>query len=94
MEVNIMHKRSKAQIISQILEVCCEGANKTTIVYTTNSNSASINGYLKMLLKNRLVKISKNSYKTTSKGVEIMENLKMIQEALRDASIAPLRFEG
>jgi predicted transcriptional regulator len=85
-----MHKRSKEQIISQILEVCCEGANKTTIVYRTNSNSANVNGYLKMLLKNRLVKISKRSYITTSKGIEILENLKEIQNALTDATIAPL----
>jgi predicted transcriptional regulator len=86
-----MHKRSKEQIISQILEVCCEGANKTTIVYKTNSNSANVNSYLKMLLKNRLVKISRRSYITTSKGIEILENLKKIQAALTDANIAPLQ---
>lgn len=88
-----MHKRSKEQIISQILEICCEGANKTMIVRKTSSNSANINGYLKMLLKNKLVKASNRSYKTTSKGIEILENLRSIQAALADSTIAPITCE-
>lgn len=88
-----MHKRSKEQIISQILEICCEGANKTMIVRKTNSNSTNINGYLKMLLKNKLVKASNRSYKTTSKGIEILENLRSIQAALADSTIAPAACE-
>jgi len=77
-------KRCKEQIVSQILDICCDGANKTTIVHRTNSNSANVNLYLKMLIKNKLVKTSDKSYRTTLKGIKIMENLRRIQAALAD----------
>ncbi len=77
-----MHKRSKEQIITQILDICCEGASKSTIVYKIGSNSANVNTYMRLLTKNKLIKASNKSYMTTSKGMEILENLKKIQAAL------------
>ena len=84
-----MFRRSKEQIVSQILDICCDGANKTTIVHKTNSNSANINLYLKMLIKNNLVKASDRSYRTTSRGIEILENLRRIHIALTDSEAKP-----
>jgi len=82
-------KRSKEQIVSQILDICCDGANKTTIVHRTNSNSTNVNLYLKMLIKNKLVKASDRSYRTTSKGIAILENLRRIHVALTDPEARP-----
>ncbi len=87
-----MTKRSKEQIVSQILDICCDGANKTMIVHRTNSNSANINLYLKMLIKNKLVRASDRSYRTTSKGIEILENLRRIHAALSDPEAKSMTF--
>ncbi len=84
-----MPKRSKEQIISQILDICCEDVNKTTIVHKTNSNSANVNLYLKMLLENKLVRSNDRYYRTTSKGFEILENLRRIHAALADPEAKP-----
>lgn len=88
-----MPKRSKEQIVSQILDVCCDGANKTTIAQRTNSNSANVNFYLKMLIKNKLVRANDRSYRTTSKGVEILGNLRRIHAALEDQEAKSAIFE-
>ena len=88
-----MPKRSKEQIVSQILDICCDGANKTTIVHKTNSNSSNVNLYLKMLIKNKLVKASDRSYRTTSKGIEILENLRRIHAALADPEAKSAAFK-
>lgn len=90
----MMTKRSKEQIISQILDICCEDVNKTTIVHKTSSNSANVNMYLKMLLKNKLVRANDRYYRTTSKGIEIMENLRRIHEALADPEANPACLKG
>ena len=87
-----MSKRSREQIVSQILDVCCDGANKTTIVHKTNSNSVNISLYLKMLIKNKLVRANDRSYRTTSKGIEILENLRRIHVALADPEIQHADF--
>ncbi|MGD0954864.1 MAG: winged helix-turn-helix domain-containing protein [Methanotrichaceae archaeon] len=39
-------KRTREEIVSRILDVCQNGANKTKIVYQTNLNFRTINPYL------------------------------------------------
>jgi len=44
-------------IISQILDICIDGASKTKIVYQANLNFRIINPYLDLLTKNGLINI-------------------------------------
>jgi predicted transcriptional regulator len=70
-------KRSKNKIISEILDICLEGANKTRIVYQVNLNFRTVNSYLDMLIKNSMIEVSgdaKKIYKTTEKGKELRSN--------------------
>ena len=48
-------------IISQILDICINGASKTRIVYQANLNFRTINPYLEMLTKNELIKSKKRA---------------------------------
>lgn len=70
-------KRSKNKIISEILDICLEGANKTRIVYQVNLNFRTVNSYLDMLIKNSMIEVSgdaKKIYRTTEKGKELRSN--------------------
>ncbi|MBN1234920.1 MAG: DNA-binding protein [Methanotrichaceae archaeon] len=78
-------KRSKQEIIAQILEVCLESASKTRIVYQVNLNFRTINPYLDILTKNSLIEVSKGEqtlYKTTQKGADLLETIKKVNESL------------
>ena len=74
-------KRSKYVIISQILNICKDGANKTKIVYQANLNFRTVLPYIDLLIKNGLleVKQGKNlSYETTDKGISLLDNFELI----------------
>ncbi len=78
-------KRSKELIISQILEVCQEGAIKTSIVYQTNLNFKRIDFYLEKLVDNGFIRAEQSKgvfYKTTDKGFRTLEKLKDIHSEL------------
>lgn len=78
-------KRSKELIISQILEVCQEGAIKTSIVYQTNLNFKRIDFYLERLVENGFIRAEQSkgvSYKTTDKGFRTLEKLKDVHSVL------------
>jgi len=80
-----MMKRSKQEIIAQILEVCLERASKTRIVYQVNLNFRTINPYLQLLLKNELLDVieaEQKFYKTTTKGSNLLKNIKEINESI------------
>jgi len=49
-------KRSRHEIISQILDVCRNGASKTRIVYQVNLNFRTVNPYIDLLIKNGIDK--------------------------------------
>jgi len=74
-------KRSKNAIISRILDICQNGANKTKIVYQANLNFRTVLPYIDLLIKNGLleVKQGKNlSYETTDKGISMLDNFELI----------------
>jgi predicted transcriptional regulator len=74
-------KRSKYVIISQILNVCKGGANKTKIVYQANLNFRTVLPYIDLLIKNGLleVKQGKNlSYETTDKGISLLDGFELV----------------
>lgn len=78
-------KRSKELIISEILEVCLDGAIKTNIVYQTNLNFKRIDFYLERLMDNGFIEAEKGKgifYKTTDKGFRTLEKLKDIHSEL------------
>ncbi|MDD4161595.1 MAG: winged helix-turn-helix domain-containing protein [Methanothrix sp.] len=78
-------KRSKQEIIAQILEVCLESASKTRIVYQVNLNFRTINPYLETLIKNNLIDVCEGEqklYKTTHKGADLLKTIKRINISL------------
>ena len=78
-------KRSRDMIISQILDICINGASKTRIVYQANLNIRTINPYIELLTKNGLINVKKEQtiiYKTTPKGLDLLDNFKQIQSEL------------
>ena len=80
-------RRSRQEIISQILEICTNGANKTQIVYQANLNFRTVNPYLDLLIKNNLIKVGEGRairYETTPKGIRLLEDIKRIQGELLD----------
>jgi predicted transcriptional regulator len=85
-----MKKRSDDLIVSQILEICMNGAGKTRIIYQANLNSLKVNYYLENMVKNGLISEipsgSRSIYKTTSKGWELNQKFQKLQieiDALR-----------
>ena len=57
-------KRSRQEIISQILEICMNGASKTRIVYHANLNFKTVNPYLDLLIKNDLIQVNEGDCNT------------------------------
>ncbi|HOT07082.1 MAG: hypothetical protein A4E45_01254 [Methanosaeta sp. PtaB.Bin039] len=81
-------KRSRAEIVYDILTICREGANKTRIVYQANLNFRMVNPYLDLLAKNGLIDVVQGhttTYKTTSKGSELLERFRLVQNELYEA---------
>ena len=79
-------RRSRFDIIAEMLSLAKNGAVKTTLVYRANLNFNLVNRYLNKLLKEGLVSIDNGSemrYKITKKGIEFLnayENLKNVAE--------------
>ncbi len=72
-------RRSKAQIVSDILEICMDGANKTKIVYNANLNFKMLDSYLDVLTKRGLLHIAASrEYITTEEGIRLLEVCKNI----------------
>jgi predicted transcriptional regulator len=79
-------KRSRGEIVAQILDVCKAGANKTRIVYQANLNFRTVDPYLETLIKNDLIEIRPGkyiSYETTQKGSNLLETIGQVNEELR-----------
>ena len=83
-----MKRRSEDLIISQILEICANGAGKTKIVYQANLNSLRVDYYLTNLIKNGLIaKESRGSrveYRTTYKGMQLKEKFQRLQNEIEE----------
>ena len=82
-------KRSREVIIAEILEICSGGATKTRIVYQANLNFRTVVPYLDLLTNRELLVRSKNDsviFKTTSKGIKLLKELKSIQGELNEIS--------
>jgi predicted transcriptional regulator len=74
-------KRSRHDIVSQILDICKPGACKTRIVYQANLNFRTVNPYIDLLIKNGLIEVKHGKevlYETTDKGISLLDNFKQI----------------
>jgi len=72
-------------IISQILDICANGASKTRIVYQANLNFRTVNPYLDLLTKNGIIEAAEGPtivYRTTQKGLKMLKEFKNIQSEL------------
>jgi predicted transcriptional regulator len=76
-------KRFKDQILYQILEACNkESMSKTKIVYSCNLNFKTILPYISILVGNNLIEVVSGSpmkYKTTERGIKVLEHLRAIE---------------
>jgi len=80
-----MMKRSRHVIVSQILDICKDGANKTKIVYQANLNFRTVNPYINLLVKNNLIEVKEGKnivYETTNKGKHLLDDFKQINSQL------------
>ena len=80
-------KRSRQEIISQILEICINGASKTKIVYQANLNFKTVNPYLDLLIKNGLIMVNEKQvtlYETTQEGKSLLERLQKVHGELSE----------
>ncbi|MHB8118130.1 MAG: winged helix-turn-helix domain-containing protein [Methanothrix sp.] len=80
-------KRSRQEIISQILEICMNGASKTKIVYQANLNFKTVNPYLDLLIKNDLIQVNEKQvmlYETTLKGKSLLKKIQKVHGELSE----------
>jgi predicted transcriptional regulator len=81
-----MKRRDRMQIMVSILDTCTRGANKTRIVYQVNLNFRTVNPYLSLLEEKGLIQVMDDEttlYKTTSKGLDLIENFSNINKMLK-----------
>ena len=83
-------RRSKDQVIVEILNMCEKGENLTSIVYRTNTSFAGIKAYLAVLMKNDLLicqDASPRIYKTTPKGREMRDRIEKLHKLMESLKI-------
>lgn len=85
-------RRSEIEIIRDILSLSRDGAKKTQILYGTNLSYTQLQEYLTFLIKSGALEVLNSSdsrlYKTTNKGIEILED---INRLMRNLSISIMR---
>jgi predicted transcriptional regulator len=75
-------KRSREAIITKVLEICIGGATKTSIVYQANLNFHTVLTYINLLIEKQMLEEIDSrpiTYRTTSNGVKLMDELKSIR---------------
>ncbi|HLB71625.1 MAG TPA: winged helix-turn-helix domain-containing protein [Candidatus Methanoperedens sp.] len=71
-------RRSRIDIIVEVLDVAKTGVNKTSIVYKTNLNFKIAERYLKLLEIRGFVENKSDKYITTNKGRIFLEKAREI----------------
>lgn len=75
-------RRTKEEIIYQILEACSEGININEIAGKITLNIKIVNSYLELLIKTGLIQKKDGLYITTLKGARILPVMKNVQDSL------------
>jgi predicted transcriptional regulator len=79
-------RRSRTEVIVDVLSEALNGANKTRLMYRCNLNFARFNRYLRDLLDAGVVECTNKNptgitiYKTTEKGRELLRVLRKASE--------------
>ncbi len=77
-------KRSRFEIIIDILNASMGGANKTKVVYDARLNFKQAEEYINFLIEAKLLarktEGNKNIYKTTEKGKEMVSKFKELTD--------------
>lgn len=70
-----MTKRTKYDVIFDILRVCEDGCKKVDIFYEARLNHTMLNDYIKELMDKELLATEEGStiYRTTGKGLEFLK---------------------
>lgn len=83
----VNNRRSELEIINEILSLAKDGTKKTRILYQTNLSYTQLQIYLSHLLEKNVLKIENNNsvkiYKTTSKGVSMLDNINKVIKDLK-----------
>ena len=67
-----MVRRSRVEIITDILKNAIGGSNKTNLVYSTNTNFKVLNESLELLVERRFIEVLGKRYYTTELGLEFI----------------------
>ena len=70
-------KRSPHDIVGEILQTAEDGANKTHIMYKVGLNSRQNKEYLNALRKAGFITENSSVWKTTEKGLHVLEACKL-----------------
>jgi len=70
-----MSRRTKADIIKEILELCKNPVNKTSIVYKCNLNFRIVKRYLSWCFINGWLQKEGKTYQTTGLGTDYLDIL-------------------
>lgn len=79
-------RRSRIDIIIDILEVAKEEVHKTAIVYKANLNFTLADKYLAILQKHDLIENKSDKYTATEKGKKFLEKAKELIQHLEEPS--------
>lgn len=87
---NPRKRRDRLYILAEILDIAKDGSLKTQIMYRANLSFTQLNEYLDLLVTMRLVGINEGKdrtiYKTTSKGMQYLQNYREIIELLKNGN--------
>jgi predicted transcriptional regulator len=78
-------KRERIEIISEMLNICINGACRTQILAQAKIKSKALDTYLDFLIKNNQLETYQGQYvlyKTTEKGINLMNNINRINDSL------------
>ena len=77
-------KRSRMEIMAQILSFCFQKRSKTRIMYATNINYAQLKGYLNFLTSQGLLTQNSGEYVIAEKGYRFLELYTQLNDLLKD----------
>ena len=77
-------KRSKYEIVHDILDQCQNGAKKTWVMYRANLSYELATNYLSELVKRGLIENREGLYYITDKGRQLLEVLKAWKEKRKE----------
>jgi len=83
----VSRRRTRFDIMVDILSVSAEGANKTKIVYGANLNFKLANEYIGFLIDSDLLSQEKNKngkiFTTTDKGMDLLNKFRELNDAVQ-----------